>query len=136
MSSSYTKELIACLKSASVPFALLVEDDRNDALFFCQLLKDIGCAYEWVSTVREGIAKIQSACKFDIVFLDLVLPGEDWRDVYKHNGTTPVVIVSGHIVPHMFDDDSRWGHMTVMQKPVKESELRSVFATHNIRLPQ
>lgn len=138
MSRSLTQQLVDALKVAAVPRALLIDDDEADAQLFCILLSALNCDSDWVNTVERGLQILQEGgVKYDIVFQDIRMPGSNrsWRDIYDLKLSIPIIIVTGYVPSNYFDSETRWGHLTVMQKPIHEAELRAVFESHNIRLP-
>ena len=76
---------------------LLVEDDAMIAQAVSANLKDAGYAVDWVSRGSEVAAAV-AAQAYDLLLLDLGLPGKDGLDVLAQirNGgcTVPVLIVT------------------------------------------
>lgn len=80
---------------------LLVEDDAMIAQAVSANLKDTGYAVDWVSRGSEVAAAV-AAQAYDLLLLDLGLPGKDGLDVLAQirNGgcTVPVLIVTARAV--------------------------------------
>ena len=76
---------------------LLVEDDAMIAQAVSANLKDTGYAVDWVSRGSEVAAAV-AAQAYDLLLLDLGLPGKDGLDVLaqiRNDGcTVPVLIVT------------------------------------------
>lgn len=61
---------------------LLIEDDPMIGAAAQAALKDASCAADWVKTGTEGLA-VLAAQRYDLVLLDLGLPGKDGLDVLR-----------------------------------------------------
>jgi two-component system, OmpR family, response regulator len=75
---------------------LLVEDDRMIGAAVAQALKDASYAVDWVTDGETAIEAV-AAELYDLVLLDLGLPGADGLDVlrrFKTRGRLPVIIVT------------------------------------------
>jgi two-component system OmpR family response regulator len=76
---------------------LLVEDDRMVGAAVAQALKDAAYAVDWVTDGRTAI-EAAGVETYDVVLLDLGLPGTDGRDVLRRLRQTrdplPVIIVT------------------------------------------
>jgi two-component system OmpR family response regulator len=76
---------------------LLVEDDRMVGAAVAQALKDAAYAVDWVTDGRTAIeaAEVES---YDVILLDLGLPGTDGQDVLRRlrqsGRQLPVIIVT------------------------------------------
>ena len=76
---------------------LVVEDERRMASYICQALREEGFAVDWA---HDGVRALDMAhaCEYDIVILDLMLPGIDGLTLCgrlrKSGHSTSVLIVS------------------------------------------
>ena len=61
---------------------LLIEDDPMIGAAAQAALKDASCAADWVKTGTEGLT-VLAAQRYDLVLLDLGLPGKDGLDVLR-----------------------------------------------------
>lgn len=61
---------------------LLIEDDPMIGAAAQAALKDASCAADWVKTGAEGLA-VLAVQRYDLVLLDLGLPGKDGLDVLR-----------------------------------------------------
>lgn len=125
------------------PLMLVVEDVLEEQELMGYVLKGIGCELEMVSTGEEAIEKIKKSCvddrpAFNMVLLDLMLKAGRMnghlvlRWINQNLPALPVVIVSGHVAPHQFDDLRREGYFSVIEKPLKQENLQSILARHRI----
>ena len=76
---------------------LLIEDDPMIGAAAQAALKDASCAADWVKTGSEGLAAL-AAQHYDLVLLDLGLPGRDGLDVLRtlraKNNPIPILITT------------------------------------------
>lgn len=61
---------------------LVIEDDKDIASLVSLHIKDLGFACEWVAEGKQGLKKALTG-KFDLIVLDLMLPGMDGFDICK-----------------------------------------------------
>ncbi|HTL70838.1 MAG TPA: response regulator [Candidatus Eisenbacteria bacterium] len=93
--------------------ALLIEDDSDDALMFEETLagvdKSLKVKMEWVDGLEDGLERL-AANSYDIVFLDLSLPGTQGIDTFltlrDQFPSTPIVILTG-FTHDSFADEAR-----------------------------
>jgi len=112
---------------------LVAEDDPENREILRRLLRRLGAE---VSTVRDGVDALESfqgGAAFDIVFLDLGMPGMDgfaaangMRTTEAERGWphTPIVALSGA------DDDpsiAEAGFDGFMQKPIDSASLKAAL---------
>ncbi len=76
---------------------LIIEDHQDIANLVKLHLADIQCAATWVTNGHEGLIEAQSR-KFDLIILDLMLPGLDGleicRQIRKQTDYTPVLMLT------------------------------------------
>jgi two-component system, OmpR family, response regulator len=76
---------------------LVVEDQRRVASFVCTGLRESGCTVEHCETGDEGFARTRET-PFDVVVLDIMLPGRDGLSVLKGlrdvGNTTAVILLT------------------------------------------
>lgn len=78
--------------------ALLIEDDKNDAIFTSSALKDNGCHVITASSGAEGLSLTASLCP-DIILLDLNLPDLNGYEIIKRVrswSNIPIIVISAH----------------------------------------
>ncbi len=81
---------------------LLIDDDRDVQRFVSGVLALEGAHFSGEATGEEGLARLRSSDRFDLVLLDLSLPGMSGWDVLSAYtmgvgapGHAPVVIFTG-----------------------------------------
>jgi len=76
---------------------LIIEDDRDIARLVRLHLEDLGCAVEHEIDGRAGLGRAESD-RFDLIVLDLMLPGLDGLEVVKRiraaENYTPVLMLT------------------------------------------
>jgi CheY-like chemotaxis protein len=98
---------------STVVRALLIEDDSDDALVFEETLNGVDPSLkvkmEWVDGLEDGLERL-AAGSYDIVFLDLSLPGTQGIDTFltlrDQYPSTPIVILTG-FTHDSFADEAR-----------------------------
>jgi len=108
------------------PTVLVVDDDTGLQEMFKVFLKKSGFSRLIVGTGKEAIAAINKQ-KFDLCFLDLVLPDINGDEIYEHakkvDPDLPIVIITGYPNSEMLDNILKFGPVTVLKKPLKVEEL-------------
>ena len=111
-----------------LPFAFIVEDDRDIAALFRHVLDLAGYRTEIVMDGREAIERLKNA-RPDIVLLDLTLPGVPGQKILewmRSDGRflkVPVVVVTAHA--HIADSLAVEPDL-VLLKPVNLSQLSNL----------
>ncbi len=110
----------------SQPSVLVVDDDENLQEMFKLFLKKAGFARVIVGTGREALSALKKQ-KFDLCFLDLMLPDitgdEIYKEIKKSHNDMPVVIITGYPDSVMLDNILKFGPVTVLKKPLKVEQL-------------
>ncbi len=79
----------------------------------------------------EGVQKLKKSI-FDLVLLDIVMPGFDGEQVLlvmkKLNNVPPVLIVSGHLTKERFVKLSKAGARGFLAKPVDPQKLYQLIS--------
>ncbi|MDC7676752.1 response regulator [Asticcacaulis machinosus] len=127
------------VKISGEPHVLLVEDNPVNALLAKILLQREGCLVERVCSGEDAIAILPER-NFDIVFMDLGLPGIDGlgatRQIRAMNITTPVVALTANA----YDEDRRAclqaGMNDFLTKPIEINALRQMLVTWTPRTAQ
>lgn len=120
------------VKISGEPHVLLVEDNPVNALLAKILLQREGCLVERVCSGEDAMAILPER-QFDIVFMDLGLPGIDGlgatRQIRAMNITTPVVALTANA----YDEDRRAclqaGMNDFLTKPIEINALRQMLVT-------
>jgi DNA-binding NtrC family response regulator len=79
--------------------ALLIDDEKDFVAVLAERLGYRGVQAEWATDGRDALEKLRRGT-FDVVLLDLKLPGMSGQEVLKrihqeHAGL-PVILISGH----------------------------------------
>lgn len=124
------------------PQVLVVEDDEDDVCLLRKVLETQGCDV-LVETDGASAEKLFEGCRhepFDIVFLDLKLPGRDGVSVLEAAHVampkTPVVIITGYAQSEMVKKATELGFVELASKPLTEETIVRIFKTHRIALPR
>jgi len=108
------------------PTVLVVDDDEGVQAMFKLFLKKSGFSRNIVGTGKEAIAALKKQ-KFDLFFLDLMLPDITGDEIYKQAKQIapelPVVIITGYPDSQMLDNILKFGPVTVLKKPLKIEQL-------------
>lgn len=108
------------------PTVLVVDDDTGVQAMFKLFLKKSGFSRMIVGTGKEAIAALKKQ-KFDLFFLDLMLPDITGDEIYKQAKEIvpdlPVVIITGYPDSSMLDNILKFGPVTVLKKPLKVEQI-------------
>lgn len=108
------------------PTVLVVDDDEIVQDMFKLFLKKNGFSRMIVGDGKEALAALNKQ-KFDLCFLDLMLPDITGDEIYKHlkqiDPNLPVVIITGFPDSQMLDNILKYGPVTVLKKPLKLEQL-------------
>jgi len=106
---------------------LVVDDEKDFVQTLIKRLNRRGVACEGVFTGEEAVEKIKER-KFDIVLLDMKLPGMDGNntliEIKKVRADTQVIILTGHASANEGLEGMKNGAMDYLMKPV---EFESLF---------
>jgi len=111
---------------------LLIEDNIELAHSLVQLLKKANYVLEHATTGEEAIALLISE-RYDIILLDLLLPGIKGSDLLKKirskDPNIPILIVSANHDPHSIVKNLDLGADDYITKPFKIEELEARIRT-------
>ncbi|WP_183085064.1 ATP-binding protein [Trinickia fusca] len=114
---------------------LVVDDNEAAREAFGDLLGKLDVVHESASNADEALARLAST-RFDLVLLDIEMPGKDGRAVAREvkrrpgpNRETRIVAISAH-APELADADSEARHLfnEYLLKPVRLHTLRALLA--------
>ena len=122
------KHLEEVHRTASV---LLVEDDRNDVELVKKKLQPFHLSLEVVRDSLEAIEQLKARA-YDIVFLDLRLPGSSGLDVLRYAKlqsvkTIFIVLTGVDDFNPMIKEALAEGASFVLQKPITNEHLNVIF---------
>jgi excisionase family DNA binding protein len=108
------------------PTILVVDDDRGVQSLFKLFLKRSGFSRVVVGSGEEALSILKKQ-KFDLCFLDLVLPDLNGDDVYHEakdiDPQLPIVIVTGYPDSEILDNILKLGPVTVLKKPLQAEQI-------------
>ncbi len=116
---------------------LLAEDDANHASLARQTLEDDGHV---VTAVPDGRVALDTVGRepFDLVLLDMRLPGVDGRELIGRIRTAPfgyadipIVVVTGYGVRQYLDFFNRFGVRHYLTKPYDCDELATIVRSYD-----
>ncbi len=113
---------------------LVVDDEEMIRLLFKKTLEEVGHRVIAVETASTGLELVKQH-DFDLVFLDLKMPGMDGAKLFRQIKTIkpnlPVTIITGYPTSDMMRRALAQGPFGVMNKPFGESDI--VGAVNNFR---
>ena len=108
------------------PTVLVVDDDTGIQGMFKLFLKKTGFSRMIVGTGKDALAALKKQ-KFDLLFLDLMLPDITGDEIYKQAKQMapdlPIVIITGYPDSEMLDNILKFGPVTVLKKPLKPEQI-------------
>jgi DNA-binding NtrC family response regulator len=109
--------------------ALIIDDEKNIRLTLSKCLSFIDVEAEEAINGEEGLEKIESNT-YDIIFLDLKMPGMNGIEVLKkikeEKPDTSVVIITAHGTVDSAVEAMKLGAADFMQKPFTPQEIREI----------
>jgi CheY-like chemotaxis protein len=117
---------------------LIVDDEPAVQVTIRLLLERAGHSVVTAGDGRNGLA-IFEATEFDLLFLDIFMPGMDgletMRRVHQQQPLIPIIVISGHLMPSestsgpdFLSMATRLGAVRGLQKPFKPAELLAAVA--------
>ncbi len=116
----------------SVMHLLIIDDNEMICSLFKDTLEGIGHS---VTTVNNSLQALELITKenYDLVFLDLVLPGVDGADLFRQiraiKPNLPVTIITGYPEGDLMMKALNYGPLGAMKKPFTSSDI--ITAVHN-----
>lgn len=117
---------------------LLVEDNAMNVELFSDVLESDG---HEVVVERDGVAGRDRALaeRFDLVILDIQLPGLDGNDVcreLRRGGVSgPIIALTSSAMPDQVRRGTANGFDAYLTKPISPAALRSAIREHGTRAP-
>ncbi len=110
--------------------ALLVEDNEINRLVAVSILSKIGFAVTTVDSGEEA-ARISKQERFDIIFMDLQMPGMDGfeasKKIREFDKKTPIIALSAAVMQRDRELTKAAGMDAHIAKPIDKSELKKVI---------
>ncbi len=111
---------------------LVVDDEPEVGAYFKQLLGRHGCRTEVVETAEEALAVV-SEREFDLIFLDLLLPGMDGAEAFgeirKRDPQVPVVLITAYPDSVLVAKALQFGAVSLLVKPFASEEIVRLVRT-------
>ena len=105
---------------------LVVDDEEVVRLLFKGTLEELGHRVITAETASEGLELVKQR-DFDLVFLDLKMPGMDGAELFRQIKTIkpklPVTIITGYPDSEMMARALAQGPFGVMKKPFGEQDI-------------
>ena len=113
---------------------LVVEDDDGVRTHSCEALTELGYAVHPAADAAAAIEIIDSAIRIDLVFTDVVLPGDlNGRDIAEHcraaRPDTPIVFTSGYSRDAIGDHHRLLPGVDLLAKPFSFADLAAKVRT-------
>ncbi len=112
---------------------LVVDDNEDAARVLAGMLGSMGLQVQWVTSAQAALQTLHSGARFDLLFVDWVMPDTDGeafvRDIRRlpQLAATSVVIVSAHDMAGLQHMAEGLGVQRVLTKPVLPEHIRSIF---------
>ncbi|MFC2056218.1 response regulator [Chloroflexota bacterium] len=110
---------------------LVVDDEPLIGHLFNEALGKYGYQVTVILSSSEGL-KLLTAQKFDIIFLDLVMPEIDgselFRQIRQMDSQVPVAIMTGYPDSELMDKAMQHGPFMVMRKPFGSTAILSAVS--------
>lgn len=112
------------------PRVLVVDDEKVIRDFFLRLM-----SYEGIEAVLTedgfGAVELLRKTKFDIIFLDVRMPGMDGLDTYRQikkiAPDTSVVMMTGYALDELLDQAHKEGVYASIRKPFDLNEIKEIM---------
>lgn len=107
---------------------LVVEDNPDNQTLVTWILEDAGYDITCSSTAEEGLATLQQQT-FDVVLMDISLPGMDGKEATRHirrmeaYRNLPIIALTAHAVKGETEAIFASGVTDLITKPVDEEQL-------------
>jgi DNA-binding NtrC family response regulator len=112
------------------PTVLVVDDDLDLQELFKSFLKKIGFSRVVVGTAKDAISSLEKQ-KFDLMFLDLMLPDAPGDRVYKTakhiDPDLNVIVITGYPNSEVLDRILQISPVTVLKKPLTIEQLNQTI---------
>jgi DNA-binding response OmpR family regulator len=116
---------------------LIVDDERDLVDAYVRLLERSGHRCIGAFDANEAIRIIDEESP-DLVLTDLSLPDSSGIEVVRHvrakSKATPIIVMSGHNTPELYDEARAAGANLSLLKPISIAELRRVISEALARL--
>ena len=112
---------------------LIVDDEKLICEEFKDILQEEGHEVEVAYNGLEALTKVE-AQPFDLVFLDVLMPKMEGREVFdriQKIRKTAVAIMSGYLPPNKEKEILSLGAVACFRKPLELSRIKSLIKSIN-----
>ncbi|MBK1878879.1 hybrid sensor histidine kinase/response regulator [Pelagicoccus mobilis] len=112
---------------------LVIEDEQANYEFIDVSLQKLGIETDWAKDGREGLEKLRSTSEYDLVLLDIKMPGidgfETLKEIRKINASINVIAQTAYALKTDEVKIRRAGFDGYIAKPIKQTELQVTLET-------
>lgn len=105
---------------------LVIDDDESTCSLFKDTLREAGQAATTATDAFKGLELVRDQ-DFDLVFLDLKMPGMDGAELFRKIRLTkpklPVTVITGYPESELMASALTHGPFSVMRKPFRSSDI-------------
>ena len=109
---------------------LVIDDDETICSLFKDTLEEAGHTVTTVSESSKGMKLVEDR-DYDLVFLDLKMPGMDGAELYRQIGEAkpnlPVTIITGYPDSDLMSRALTYGPLGIMSKPFRGSDIMTAI---------
>jgi len=106
---------------------LLVDDEEEFTQLLAERMEARGLTVDTASSGIEAIEKVESGAKYDVIVLDLAMPGMDGLETLERllraNEDLQIILLTGHATLQKGIQAVRLGAREVIEKPADLSAL-------------
>ncbi len=111
---------------------ILVVDDEEVLLALFQKLLGQNCEVKTASNAQEALGFIKISSDFDIIFLDIVLPGisgpEIMPQIKRYCPQARIIMMTGYPLEEVRDDAMEAGAFKFLVKPLSTTDIIKAIA--------
>jgi len=109
---------------------LIIDDEKNICLTLKDILSDWGCKVQIAFSGEMGLKKCNTN-QFDIIFLDVNLPGIDGIETFKQikevQNTVEILMISGQVGIDIAVKAIKMGAYDFIEKPISIARIETIF---------
>jgi len=110
---------------------LVMDDEQSLREMIKKMLEHFGYEAEICADGTEAVKLFKSALKtkpFDMIIVDLTIPGgmgglETIENIKKFEPELKAIVMSGHLIESLSEEDENKGYKAMIEKPFKMYEL-------------
>ncbi len=111
---------------------LVVDDDKRAGVAMCKMLEHLSFKVEYVGEGSAAIERYKQAKHpFDLVILDLVIPGKEATDTLKelrqYDPNVKARVCSGYLNDPIMENFQEYGFEAAITKPYEITELNKIL---------